>query len=213
MAVAQVSEGDFEAVVLASDVPVLVEFGATWCAPCKAVAPELEALQAELGTRAKVVSVDIDQSPTLTRQLGVQSVPTFVVFAQGRPVGGNAGAMKKAQLLELLEPVLPRAAGALKPAEVAQLRAQQRICLVDVREAAVYGRAHIEGAINVPHTELPSRAVELMQLPLPPVLYCRAGDVAKALAGELAESGTPVAFLDGGVLGWEGEGFELYRPD
>ena len=170
MALTQVTEQDFEAVVLASDVPVLVEFGATWCGPCKVVAPELEALSAELQGRAKIVTVDIDQSPMLASQLGVQSVPTFVVFAEGRPVGGTAGALKKAQLMELLEPALPRAAGALKPQEVAQLLLHGRVQLVDVREEPVFRRAHIEGAVNLPEAEATERASELMQLSLPPVL-------------------------------------------
>jgi len=103
MKLQQVTEQDFESEVLVSDIPVLVEFGATWCGPCKVVEPELQALAQEYAGRAKVVGVDIDQSPYLARQLGIQSVPTFLVFHQGRPVTGKAGALKKAQLAELLE--------------------------------------------------------------------------------------------------------------
>src|SRR5262245_64909248 len=133
MKLQQVTEKDFEREVLMSELPVLVEFGATWCGPCKVVEPELQALAQEYAGRAKVLTVDIDQSPYLARQLGIQSVPTFLVFHQGRPVTGKAGAMKRAQLAELLEPVLPRAAGSLKPKEVAQLLRQRQICLVDTR--------------------------------------------------------------------------------
>jgi thioredoxin 1 len=199
--------------VMVSDVPVLVEFGATWCGPCKVVEPELQALAQEYAGRAKVVSVDIDQSPFLARQLGIQSVPTFLVFHQGRPVSGKAGALKKAQLAELLEPVLPRPAGALKPKEVAQLQRQGHITMVDIRPPEVYGRAHIKGAVSIPQAELAARIEELLDLPSSPVLYCRTGADSKAAAGELASQGTPVSFLDGGVLGWEGDGFTLERAN
>ena len=211
MKLQQVTEKDFEKEVLVSELPVLVEFGATWCGPCKVVEPELQALAQEYAGRAKVVAVDIDASPFLARQLGIQSVPTFLVFHQGRPVTGKAGALKKAQLAELLEPVLPRPAGALKPKEVAQLAKQQQICLVDIRPAEVFSRAHIAGAINVPQADFEARFEELLDLPAPPVLYCRAGVDSKALAGDLAAKGSPVAFLEGGVLGWEADGFSLDR--
>src|SRR5688572_21411084 len=213
MKLQQVTEQDFENEVLVSELPVLVEFGATWCGPCKVVEPELVALSQEYSGRAKVVTVDIDQSPFLARQLGIQSVPTFLVFHQGRPVSGKAGAMKRAQLAELLEPVLPRPAGALKPKEVAQLLKQRHIQLVDIRPPEVYARAHIAGAINIPQAELGTRAAELLDMPAAPVLYCRTGADAKTQAGALAAQGAPVSFLDGGVLGWEADGFTLERSN
>jgi thioredoxin len=213
MAVAAVSEQTFEHEVLRSEVPVLVEFGAEWCGPCKMVAPDLEALSKELDGKAKVVSVDIDRSQFLARELGVQSVPTFVVFHQGRPVNGKVGAIRKAQMREMLEPFLPRAAGALKPEEVAQLVARGQISLVDTREANVFGRAHIDGAVNIPIEEIESRLAELHMLPAAPVVYCRAGDRTKDLAQRLAQQGIPVSFLEGGVLAWESSGFELARPE
>jgi len=213
MALLAITEKNFEREVLMSEVPVLLEFGAEWCGPCKVVAPELEALARELDGKAKLVSIDIDRSPVLAREFGVQSVPTFVVFHQGRPVGGRVGALKRAQLREMLDPFLPRAAGALKPEEVAKLLKDGRISLVDTREPAVFGRSRIEGATNIPFEELESRLAELHMLPGAPVLYCRAGDKTKDLAARLAEQGMPVAFLEGGVLGWEAAGFQLERPD
>ncbi len=114
MPVRTVNEQSFESEVMQSQVPVLVEFSAEWCAPCKLVAPELQALSDELGEKAKIVTIDIDRSPNLARQLGVQSVPTFVVFHQGRPANGKVGELKRNQLREMIEPFLPRAEGALK---------------------------------------------------------------------------------------------------
>ena len=85
--------------------------------------------------------------------------------------------------------------------------------LVDTREPAVFGRAHLPSAVKIPLAEIPTRFAELHMLPAEPVLYCRSGDQTKELAGKLAEEGAPVAYLEGGVLGWEAEGFPMERPD
>ncbi|MDX2051568.1 MAG: thioredoxin domain-containing protein [Polyangiaceae bacterium] len=213
MPLPEVTEANFQREVLLSELPVLVEFGAEWCGPCKVVAPELEALSRELQGKAKVVAVDIDRSPMLAQQMGVRSVPAFVVFNQGQPVGGKVGALKRNELRALIEPVLPRSAGALKPNEVEMLYKAGKISLVDVREPAVFGRAHLEGAINIPAEEVETRLAELHMLPTPAVLYCRAGDKTKDLAEKLNGSGFPVAFLEGGVLAWEASGYRLIRPN
>jgi thioredoxin 1/putative thioredoxin len=140
-------------------------------------------------------------------------VPTFVVFQNGRPVNGKVGAMKRHDLRDLLDPFLPRAAGALRPEEVAQLLRQRRISLVDTREPEVYRRAHLPGAVNMPLDTIESRLAELHMLPNPPVIYCRAGDRSKELAEKMNQDGVPVAFVEGGVLGWEAAGLPLERPD
>jgi thioredoxin len=212
-ALTQVTEQNFELEILRSELPVLIEFGAEWCGPCKTVAPELQALAAELQGKARIVTIDIDKSPVLAQQFRVQSVPSFVVFAQGRPVGGRVGAMNRKQLRAMLEPFLPRQAGAIKPQEAVQLQKQGRITLVDTRDADVYRHKHIEGAQNFPLAEIEGRLAELHMLEAAPVLYCRTGEQTKELAAKLAAEGTPVAFLEGGVLNWEASGFELIRPD
>ncbi len=208
-----VTEKNFEQEVLLSEEPVLVEFGAEWCGPCKTMAPELMALANELKGKAKVVTVDIDRSPLIARQMGVQSVPTFVIFHQGRPVGGKVGAVQRRELRDMIDPFLPRAEGAIKPEELAVLLKEGRVCTVDTREAAVFKRAHLPGAVNMPAAEIETRLAELHMLPATPVVYCRSGDQTKELAAKLAEQGVPVAFLEGGVLGWEAAGFRLERPD
>lgn len=208
-----VNEQSFEREVMLSEVPVLVEFSAEWCAPCKLVAPDLEALSRELGDKAKIVTIDIDRSPNLARQLGVQSVPTFIVFHQGRPANGKVGALKRNQLREMLEPFLPRAEGALKPDEVFQLLKAGRISIVDTRDAASFGRAHIPGAKNIPAEEIEGRLAELFMLGTPPILYCRSGDKTKELVTKLLEQGVEVGFVEGGVLGWEAAGHAMERPD
>lgn len=213
MALIPVTEQNFEQEVLRSELPVLIEFGAEWCGPCKVVLPELMALSNELLGKAKIVQVDIDKSPLLAREMGIQSVPTFVVFHQGRPLDGKVGALNKAQLQKMLEPVLPRATGALKPEEVSKLLQARQVSVVDTREPAVFQRAHIEGAINLPFEEIETRLAELHMLPGAPVIYCRSGDKTKDLAARLASQGLSVSFIEGGVLGWEAAGLELARPD
>lgn len=208
-----IAEQDFEREVLRSELPVLIDFYADWCAPCKTVAPEVEAIARELEGKAKVVKVDIDRSKRLATTLRIQSVPTFMVFHRGRPVAADQGVLRRNQLRELIEPFLPRAEGALRPVELAQLIQQGQVVAVDTREAAPFGRAHIPGATNLPIEEIESRLAELHMLTGEPVLYCRSGDKSKALAQKLTEGGMPVAFLEGGFLAWEAEQLPIERPD
>lgn len=212
MALREVNEREFVTEILPSELPVLVEFGADWCGPCKTVLPELTALANELEGQAIVVRIDIDRSPRITKELGIQNVPTFVTFHKGRPVGAKSGALKKAQLRQLIEPILPRAAGAIKPQEAAALLAQRQIVFVDTREPAVWGRVRLPGATNIPFDQIESRLAELHMLPGSPVLYCRGGESTKELATKLAELGVPVSFLEGGILGWEACGYPIERP-
>ncbi|MBW2527302.1 MAG: thioredoxin [Deltaproteobacteria bacterium] len=212
MALKVVGEQDFEAEVLRSDLPVLVDFFADWCQPCKVAAPEVEAIAAELQGKAKVVKVDIDQSQRLATMLRIASVPTFMVFAQGRPVAAEQGAVKRDRLRAMLEPFLPRAAGAVRAAELAELLQQPGVVPVDTRDAHSYGRAHIPKAVHMPLEEIESRLAELHMLGTP-VLYCRAGDKSKELSEKLAADGIPVTFLEGGMLGWESEFLPIERGD
>jgi thioredoxin 1 len=213
MAVPYVSEQDFEQEVLRSELPVLVDFTADWCQPCKVVAPEVDAAAKQLEGKAKVVKVDIDKSKRIAAMMRVQSVPTFVVFSKGRPVAGEQGVLRRNQLLELVEPHLPRAEGAIKPMELAQLLQQGAIVPVDVREEGAFRRAHIPRAVSFPAEEIELRLAELHMLPGEPVLYCRGGDKAKELSDKLAQSGVPVGFLEGGFLAWESSMLPVERPD
>ncbi len=211
-AIPYVTEREFEAVVLRSEVPVMVEFTADWCAPCKQIAPEVEAFARDMEGKVRVVKVDIDKSPLLARELQVKSVPMFVLFAEQRIVDGVVGAVGKKKLREMVEPFLPRAAGALKAIELAQLLKEGGAVPVDTREAAAFGRAHIPGAVNMPLDGIEGRLAELHMLAAQPVVYCRGGDKTKELAATLAAQGVPVAFIEGGFLAWESEGLPVERP-
>jgi thioredoxin 1/putative thioredoxin len=113
----------------------------------------------------------------------------------------------------MLEPFLPRAEGALKPEELAQLLKAGRVAAVDTRDAAVFERAHIPGAKNLPGDELQNRLAELYMLGAPPALYCRSGDRSKELVAKLLEQGVESVFLEGGVLAWEAAGLPMEKPE
>jgi thioredoxin len=207
-----VTEKDFEAVVIRSEVPVVIQFTADWCQPCKQIAPEVEAFARETEGKVKVVRVDIDKAPLLARELRVQSVPTFMVFAEQRIVDGVVGAVNKKKLRDMVDPYLPRAAGALKPIELAQLVREGQVVPIDTRDPSAFGRAHIPGAVNMPLETIEERQAEMHMLAGQPVVYCRAGDKTKELADRFNDQGVPVAFLEGGFLGWESEGLPVERP-
>lgn len=207
-----VTEREFEAEVIRSELPVFIEFTADWCAPCKQIAPEVEAFAREMRGKAKVVKVDIDRAPLLARELRVQSVPTFMVFAQQRIVDVQVGAIRKKQMQAMIEPFLPRAEGAVKAAELLELLRAGAVVPIDTRDAAAYGRAHLPGAKHMALDEIETRLAELYMLADRPVLYCRSGDKTRELASRLGDADMPVAFLEGGMLGWEAEGLPIERP-
>ena len=96
-------ENTFEKAVLQSDVPVLVDFWATWCGPCKAIAPVLDELSGEYASTARIVKIDVDQNPNLAAQYGIRSIPTLFVFKNGEKVDATMGMQPKAQLAALLD--------------------------------------------------------------------------------------------------------------
>ncbi len=85
-----------------STVPVLVEFYADWCGPCRSVGPVVEALSEEVSGRAKVVRLNVDAEPALASQHGVRGIPTFIAFKNGREVSRQSGAIPKAMMLQML---------------------------------------------------------------------------------------------------------------
>jgi thioredoxin 1 len=91
MGIDSVTDADFDSKVLHSDKPVLVDFWATWCAPCRMIGPVVEALAGELGDRVKVVKMDIDQNPQTPGRLDVMSIPTLIIFKDGKPAERSVG--------------------------------------------------------------------------------------------------------------------------
>lgn len=104
--VAEVTDADFEAEVIGSELPVLVQFTAEWCGPCRQLAPVLSSIAAEEGERLRIVQLDVDRNPQTTIAYGVLSTPTLMVFRAGEPVKSMVGARPKRRLLEELSDVL-----------------------------------------------------------------------------------------------------------
>lgn len=104
--VPEVTDADFAAEVIGSELPVLVEFTADWCPPCRQMAPVLTALAEEEGDRLRVVQLNVDQNPATTNAYKVLSMPTFMVFRDGEPVKSMVGSRPKRRLLEELSDVV-----------------------------------------------------------------------------------------------------------
>lgn len=94
-----VSAADFEREVINSPVPVLVDFWATWCPPCRMIAPILESIAAEKAGEIKIVKVNVDQEPALSSKYQISSIPTLILFNNGKQVNRIAGALPKQKLL------------------------------------------------------------------------------------------------------------------
>jgi thioredoxin 1 len=95
-----VSDSTFDEVVLKSTEPVVVDFYAEWCGPCKAMAPTLDAVAADMKGKVKIVKVDVDQSPGITTKYAIQAMPTLMVFKGGEVKARQAGAMVQKKRLE-----------------------------------------------------------------------------------------------------------------
>jgi len=101
-----VTDSDFEQEVLESDTPVLVDFWAEWCAPCKMVAPVLDDLAEEYEGKIKFTKVDVDTNPETAMKYGIRSIPTLLVFKGGSPVDQVVGAVPKAVIKKRLDSAL-----------------------------------------------------------------------------------------------------------
>lgn len=99
----QVSDDNFENDVLNSNETVIVDFWAEWCGPCKALSPLVDELANEIGDKAKIVKMNIDENPNTPTKFGVRGIPTLMVFKGGEVVETKVGGMSKAQLQEWAE--------------------------------------------------------------------------------------------------------------
>ena len=101
-----VSDAEFEEKVLKSDLPVLVDFWAEWCAPCKMIAPALEEISSDMDGKLKVVKLNIDENPSTPAQYGVRGIPTLMLVKNGEVVSQQVGAAPKNTIVNWVEDAL-----------------------------------------------------------------------------------------------------------
>ena len=102
MKVVQLNSQNFEEEVLQAEQPVLVDFYADWCGPCKMMAPVVEKIAEEIGDKAKICKLNVDDAQSIAAQYGVMSIPTFIVFKQGEPVNKTVGVQSEEALKNML---------------------------------------------------------------------------------------------------------------
>ncbi len=101
-----VLDATFKSEVLDSSTPVLVDFWATWCAPCRAIAPALEELASQYKGQVKIAKVDVDENQQIAQQFGIRSIPTLILFKDGKVVEQLVGALPKAKLEDSIKKAL-----------------------------------------------------------------------------------------------------------
>lgn len=105
-AIVQLDDASFEAEVISSDKPVLVDFWAPWCGPCKALAPVIEEISSEYVDKIKVGKVNVDENPEISMKFGIRSIPTLIVFKNGEVQDQIIGAVPKSEIENALQKVV-----------------------------------------------------------------------------------------------------------
>ncbi len=103
MAPVKVTDTSFEADVLGSPEPVVVDFWAEWCGPCRFIAPALEEIATALGGKVKIAKLNVDETPSIMMRYGVRSIPTLIMFKNGEPTAMQVGAMPKNRLSDWIK--------------------------------------------------------------------------------------------------------------
>ena len=98
-----VTDATFSSEVLGSSVPVIVDFWAPWCGPCRMIAPILDEISGELGDKIKIVKINVDENPEVPSQFGISSIPTLILFKNGNAVSTKIGSVPKPKLLEWIQ--------------------------------------------------------------------------------------------------------------
>src|SRR6266566_8824724 len=159
----EIGQTSFEREVIdsSSDVPVLVDFWAPWCGPCRVLGPMLERLERDYGGRFRLAKVNSDQSPELAAQFRVRSIPYVVAFIDGEPVDAFVGALPESQLREFIDRLLPN------PSEAERRKARRLAEQGQLAEAVAALRAAIALDPNAAPAHLDLAEILLERLPAP----------------------------------------------
>ena len=103
MAIQSIKEDSFEKEVVNSELPVLIDFWAEWCGPCKEMNPILEEVSSEMEEKIKVLKINIDETPNIPNKYGVQSIPTLIIFKKGEAIATKVGASIKSDLITWID--------------------------------------------------------------------------------------------------------------
>ena len=103
MATKKITDDSFQSDVLSSDKPVLVDFWAEWCGPCKQIGPSLEEISDELGEQVTIAKINIDDNPDAPARYGVRGIPTMILFKNGQPAATQVGALPKSGIKQFLD--------------------------------------------------------------------------------------------------------------
>jgi len=106
MSVLTINEKSFESEVVNSELPVLIDFWAEWCGPCKEIAPILDEINNEMDDKIKIVKINIDKNPNIPNKYGVQSIPTLIILKKGEIVGTKVGSCLKSELISWIKTVI-----------------------------------------------------------------------------------------------------------
>lgn len=110
-----VTDASFKSEVLDSSIPVIVDYWAEWCGPCKMIGPSLEEIANELGSKVKIAKLNIDENPQTPPRFGIRGIPTLILFKNGKVEAQKVGALSKSQLVAFLDSNLSKTQAAGKP--------------------------------------------------------------------------------------------------
>lgn len=215
MALLNVTDATFESAVLKSDLPVVVDFYADWCQPCRAIAPILEDLAKKYDGHVHIAKIDVERNPSVAQAFRVQSIPMLALVRDGQVVDIQVGALDARALEDLVKQFVgPMTAGGVETWDVDRVKLAleiDEVVPVDLRAATDFGRAHLPNAVNIPVDELADRLAELSDPSKRYVFYLRTDADVETHANTAADAGVQAVVLEGGLLGWEVAGARIER--